>query len=164
MGYHTDFIGTFQIDRPVTKEVADLMKGLATTRIMKRNNTLLIEAGYGDCGIDGEFFCIDDGHYGQEIFLESVIDYNRPPATQPSLWCQWLLADDNQTIEWDMNEKFYSYVEWIQYLIDKILAPNGYYVNGQVAYRGEEFTDFGVIEVNNNKVTDHYQRFGDFFG
>lgn len=164
MGYYTDFIGAFRIDRPIAKEIADLIRGLANTRRMKRDNAMLIEAGYGDCGVDGEFFCIDDGRFGEDIFPESVVDENQPPATQPSLWCEWLLAEDNQTIQCGFGDMFESYVEWIQYLIDKILAPNGYYVNGRVAYRGEEFTDFGLIEVNNNKVINHYQWFGDFFG
>lgn len=164
MGYHTDFIGAFQIDRPVTDEIAELLRGLATTRRMKRDNEQLIQKGYGDCGVDGEFFCVDDDHYGQECELDTVLDYNQPPSTQPGLCCQWLLAEDNQTLEWDMEEKFYNYVEWIQYLIDRILAPNGYVVNGLVAYRGEEFSDFGFIEVTNNNVTDHFQEWSDHIG
>lgn len=50
-------------------------------------------------------------------------------------------------------EKFYKYVEWIKYLIDKILKPRGYIVDGEVHWRGEEFRDIGNIVVKNNKVT-----------
>ncbi|MGM0203078.1 hypothetical protein [Enterococcus sp. AZ149] len=164
MGYHTDFIGAFEIDRPVTDEIATLLRGLATTRRMKRDNEQLIQKGYGDCGVDGEFFCVDDGHYGQECELDTVLDYNQPPSTQPGLWCQWLLAEDNQTLEWDTNEKFYCYIEWIQYLIERILKPNNYVLNGAVAYRGEEFSDFGYLEVVNNQVIDHFQEWSDHIG
>lgn len=163
MGYNTDFIGEFNIDKPVTEEVASLLRGLATTRRMKRDNNILIEAGYGDCGVDGEFFFFDDGNYGQDAFMESVVDSNKPPSTQPSLWCQWLLADDNQTIVWNMEEKFYEYTKWIEYLIEKILAPNGYLVNGSVAFRGDEFDDFGVIIIEDNHVEEYYQDYRNFF-
>jgi queuine/archaeosine tRNA-ribosyltransferase len=38
------------------------------------------------------------------------------------------------------------------YLIHKILAPNGYVLNGQVTWQGEETGDVGEIYVENNKV------------
>lgn len=163
MGYHTDFMGEFTINEPVNDEVAALLRRLQQTRRMKRNNQLLIEAGFGDCGEDGEFFCLDDGNYGQNSHPASIVNYNQPPATQPGLWCQWELQEDNQTIEWDGQERFYNYVEWIQYLIDKVLAPNHYTVERLVVYRGEDFEDFGSIHISNNQVQENYQNFGDFF-
>ena len=53
---------------------------------------------------------------------------------------------------WDGNEKFYSYIEWLEYLIDKVLAPRGYVVNGEVTWGGEDRRDTGKITVVNNKV------------
>jgi len=146
MGYTTDFSGQFMIDRPVDEETAKLLKGLANSRRMKRN----IE-GYG---VEGEF-------YVEEVETENswntpknpnIIDQNRPPRTQPGLWCQWLLQEDNQTIEWDGGEKFYEYVEWIKYLIDRILKPRGYFVSGEVEWFGESREDFGKITINKNVV------------
>ncbi|EPH86367.1 hypothetical protein D924_00620 [Enterococcus faecalis 06-MB-S-10] len=52
MGYTTEFIGTFTINKPVSEDVASLFRGITNTRRMKRDNTYLIEHGYGDCGID----------------------------------------------------------------------------------------------------------------
>ncbi|EJE4072643.1 hypothetical protein ACFJZC_14525 [Enterococcus faecalis] len=64
MGYTTEFIGTFTINKPVSEDVASLFRGLTNTRRMKRDNDYLIEHGYGDCGIDGEFFVEDLENYG----------------------------------------------------------------------------------------------------
>jgi hypothetical protein len=144
MGYTTDFTGSFKIDRPVDDETAKLMKGIASTRRMKRN----LE-GYG---VEGEFYWNDDGNYGQKR-TDDIVDYNEPPKTQPGLWCQWLLQDDNQTIEWDGGEKFYRYTEWIQYLIESILKPRGYSVSGDVEWMGEYGDDRGKIVIENNVVS-----------
>jgi hypothetical protein len=55
-------------------------------------------------------------------------------------------------IEWDGGEKFYYFIEWMEYLISKILAPRGYVVNGSISWQGEELHDTGVFEVNDNMV------------
>ena len=38
------------------------------------------------------------------------------------------------------------------YLINKVLAPNGYILNGVVTWQGEENGDVGEIFVENNRV------------
>lgn len=144
MGYTTEFEGCFKIDRPVDNETAILLKGIANTRRMKRN----IE-GYG---IEGEFYIDGKGFFGQDS-TDDVIDSNLPPKTQPGLWCQWELQDDNQTIAWNNGEKFYYYVEWIEYLIESILKPRGYIVSGKVKWFGEDRDDNGIIIINNNDVS-----------
>lgn len=164
MGYSTDFIGSFQIHTPVDEETAKLLRGLQQTRRMGRDVEKLKAYGFDkDYGVEGEFFVEDTSNALEKEHCESIINYNVPPSTQPSLWCQWELLDDNQTIIWDGVEKFYEYVPWITYFIEKILAPRGYIVNGSVAFRGEFFEDFGVIHVRKNQVTEIYQSFGDFF-
>jgi hypothetical protein len=85
----------------------------------------------------------------------SVIEYNAPVANQPGLWCQWNPSEDGTEIVWDGSEKFYNYVEWIEYLIDTFLEPWGYKVNGSVVWQGEDTGDVGVIEVKDNVVTKH---------
>ena len=144
MGYSTDFSGKFTVNKPVDEETAKLLKGLATTRRMKRNLS-----GYG---VEGEFFVGDTEDFGQRA-TPDVIDSNSPPSTQPSLWCQWLLQKDNQTIKWDEGEKFYGYIDWIKYLIDKILKPRGYFVSGEVEWFGDDREDLGKIIIKNNDVT-----------
>lgn len=157
MGYTTEFFGSFTINEPLSNEVATLFRGLTKTRRMKRDNDYLIEHGYGDCRIDGEFFIEELSNFGQDSCLDSIIDYNQPPSTQPSLWCDWELLEDKQTICWNCSEKFYHYVEWLDYLITNLLQPNNYIANGVVAYQGEDFDDFGTILIHNNQVHHLYQ-------
>ena len=122
MGYTTDFDGEVKTDRPVDDKTYELINGLNRTRRMKRK----IE-GYG---VEGEFyFNPDSNSCGQDWDDPTIVDSNNPPRTQPGLWMQWKMNSDKQTIEWDGGEKFYDYIEWMVYLIDKILAPKGYKVN-----------------------------------
>ena len=102
-------------------------------------------------GIEGEFFVDGTGSFGQGDD-KNIINYNKPPVTQPSLWCQWVPNKDGTEIKWDGSEKFYEYVPWIQYLITKILAPRGYALNGEVKWQGEDPEDMGIIEIVNNEV------------
>jgi hypothetical protein len=146
MGYDTDFSGYFKIDRPVDEDTYNLLYGLATTRRMAR------KADASLYGVEGEFY-VDGSDYGHKTGEPPIIDINRPPCTQPGLWCQWLISDDRLTLEWDGGEKFYNYVEWLEYLVDRVIAPEGYELNGVVRWRGEDFEDVGTLIVRNNKVT-----------
>lgn len=142
MGYTTDFQGSFKFDKPLDAETLKLMNGLASTRRMGRK-------GLGkEFGIEGEFY-ID----GKEDHEENIISFNSPPRTQPGLWCQWVPNDEGTVLTWDGNEKFYAYVEWLEYLISKILEPRGYKLNGEVTWEGQDSADQGKIICKNNKVT-----------
>ena len=143
MGYTTEFRGQFNLNKELDDDTFNLLTGLAGTRRMARD----IE-GFGE---EGEFFIDGKGFMGQDKD-ETVIDQNRPPKTQPSLWLQWVPTDDRMGIEWDCGEKFYHYVEWIEYLIEKILAPRGYVLNGDVEWCGEEWDDTGTISIVDNVV------------
>ncbi len=138
MGYNTDFSGRFDLDKPLLEEDRKFLENLAATRRMKRD---LSE----EFGVEGEFYFGDDD--------SGVIDYNRPPSSQPGLWCMWVPTEDGKGIEWDGGEKFYDYVEWIEYIIEKILKPRGYLLNGKVRWFGEDRGDNGAIIVNDNLVT-----------
>lgn len=73
-------------------------------------------------------------------------------GAQPGLWCQWVLTADGTQLEWDGGEKFYNYVEWLQYLITNFFEPWGIKLNGQIEWFGEDRGDFGKIVVIDNKV------------
>lgn len=146
MGYTTEFNGSFRFNKPLDAETHKLLTGLATTRRMARKG---LGAEYGT---EGEFFVNGAGFMGQGED-KTVIDHNRPPKTQPSLWLQWIPNDDGTELAWDGNEKFYSYVNWLEYLIDKILAPRGYSISGEVTYQGEDSEDFGKIVANDNDIS-----------
>jgi hypothetical protein len=145
MGYTTDFSGRFELDKPLAPKMKKFLTLLNETRRMKRN----VDEAFG---IEGEFFVFGTGSFGQDND-NTIVDYNQQPSTQPSLWCQWVPNEDGTAIEWDGGEKFYAYSEWLFYLITKILAPNGYTLNGTVIWQGEETGDVGKIHVVDNVVT-----------
>lgn len=159
MGYTTTFIGKFTLDKPLKPEHAAYLRAFAGSRRMKRNPAIAEtlpdpvrlaaslpigeEGGYYVGGADADFGQARDA---------SVTDYNRAPIEQPSLWCQWIPTKDGNGIEWDEGEKFYCYVEWLEYLIAHFLAPWGYLLNGDVYRDGEDPDDFGRIRVTDNVV------------
>lgn len=65
----------------------------------------------------------------------------------PGGYCQWILTKGRDGLQWDGEEKFYDYVEWLQFIINRILHTHGIELTGSVAYSGEESTDNGVIRV-----------------
>lgn len=145
MGYTTDFEGGFNITPVLSQKDNEFLTKFSETRRMARN----VGPEYG---IEGEFYVDGTGWAGQDSD-KNVINYNKPPSTQPGLWCQWVPTDDGSELVWDGGEKFYNYVEWLDYLIDKILAPRGYTINGECQWFGENRDDVGVIIVKNNIVT-----------
>ena len=163
MGYTTDFYGSFSFNKPVTKELAEYINKFSGTRRMIRNPEEIKKAfpnweDYcfnGNLGFEGEYFVGGDGFFGQN-HDDSIINYNQPPATQPGLWCQWVVSDDGSSLEWDGGEKFYSYDAWLEYLIINFFAPLGYVLNGEVEFQGEDYDDFGAIIVEDNVVDLKY--------
>lgn len=143
MGYTTDFDGTFSLNKQLSPKMERFLINFNESRRMQRN--------LPDHGVQGEFFVGGEGFMGQERTAD-VVDSNNPPSTQPGLWCQWIPSDDGMELEWDGGEKFYYYSEWLFYLIQKVLAPNGYILNGTVAYQGEESNDAGHITVEDNTI------------
>ena len=144
MGYTTDFNGQFNLNKQLSPKMQQYLKLLNETRRMKRSTDEAF-------GVQGEFFVFGGGDFGQD-HEPNIIDFNQQPSTQPSLWNQWTPTEDGMGIEWDGGEKFYSYTEWLVYLIHKVLAPNGYVLNGVVQWSGEETGDVGEIIVENNRV------------
>jgi len=160
MGYTTDFLGEFELDKQLDPIVGNLINGLANTRRVKRDitklaNMLNLSRQEADLryGIEGEYYYNkNDFQNCGQTFDESIIDFNQPPETQPGLWCQWVYSEENNVIEWNGGEKFYNYVEWIKYIIERILKPNGYILNGTVKWSGDESFDRGEIQIKDNKI------------
>lgn len=145
MGYTTEFRGEFKLNKPLDAETLTFLQKLNATRRMARK----VEVKYS---VEGEFYVDGGGEFGM-AHEPSIIDFNRPPKTQPGLWCQWRPSDDGTRIEWDSGEKFYAYVEWLQYIIKNILAPKGYILSGEVEWRGASWNDSGVIVAKDNFLT-----------
>jgi hypothetical protein len=140
MGYTTEFWNTFKLNKTLDKDMHTFLTKLSETRRMARK----LPSEYG---VEGELY-VDDARE------ETVIDHNRPPNTQPGLWCGWIPTEDGTAIEWNGAEKFYHSTEWLAYLI-QILKAQGYILHGDVGYRGEQTDDVGVIRVKNNRITTY---------
>jgi hypothetical protein len=148
MGYTTDFEGEFEIKPTLSSKDRVFLKKLSETRRMGRKG---LDKSFG---VEGEFF-VDgsDGEWGAGQGHDAdIIDYNEPPKTQPGLWCGWTPNEEGTALVWDGGEKFYEYTAWLKYLIEKILKPRGYTVNGSVSWQGEESSDKGILVVKKNKV------------
>ena len=178
MGYTTEFNGGFDLTPAPTEEQVNYINTFSSTRRMKRNPEILMETYGGKYGLngnygnDGEYFCKDDGDFGQTND-ESVIDSNTPPGQltwkernsmgweeyekwtkenpcQPGLWCQWIIEEGK--LQWDEGEKFYKYVEWLEYMIEHFFGPWGIQLNGEVEWRGEDWNDTGTISIIDNQI------------
>src|SRR5262245_922268 len=102
-------------------------------------------------GEEAAYFVAGKGFGGQDRD-DSILDYNQPPVGQPGLWCKWRPNEDGTAIVWDGAEKFYDYVEWLEYLIQHFLTPWMYIVNGSMTWQGQDEEDSGTITVKNNQV------------
>lgn len=158
MGYTTDFSGSFGLDRQLTKEHEAYLEQFAGSRRMRRDASkteqradLVREAVGLPVGDEGAYFVGESGYSGQDNG-DDVLDHNKPPAGQPGLWCQWTPDEGGQVIGWNGGEKFYHYVEWLEYLLEHFLVPWGYQVDGAVEWVGEDPNDRGRILVERSQV------------
>lgn len=157
MGYTTEFRGSCRITPEISLKHANYINQLSETRRMKRDASLAekmddpLRMAVGlPIGTEGAFFVGGTGSFGQGRD-SSILNYNSPPADQPGLWCQWVVNDAGE-LEWSGMEKFYHYVEWLEYLIANFFGPWGYKLNGSIKYQGEERGDHGTIVVDENRV------------
>jgi len=156
MGYTTIFDGTFHLNKRLLDSEAIYLLEFSRTRRMKRNPDILQEvpdparaAVNLPVGEEGCYFVNEKWDEDSEL---SIVDYNRPPITQPGLWCKWIPTADGGGIQWNGVEKFYDYVEWLQYIINNFLEPWGYVLRGEVNWQGEREEDVGMIWVENNVI------------
>ena len=70
-------------------------------------------------------------------------------AALPGTWCDWIPSPSGEALVWNGAEKFYSYVEWANYILDHFLSRWGiHYAASDVTYRGEDFVDTGRLVIN----------------
>lgn len=157
MGYMTFYYGKFNLDRLLDNETFNLLVGLASTRRMIRDTKKLEEMGFGEAklfGTEGELFFNpnDFDNFGQS-WDDSILDYNNPPGNQPYSWLTWIPTDDRKGIIWNETPNSYHSELWIQYIVEEILKPRGYVLNGLVKAEGEEQVDNWQIKIIDNVVT-----------
>ena len=71
---------------------------------------------------------------------------------KPGVWCQWKYNETENLIEFDGGEKFYDYIEWLLYIINKIITPSHCMLNGKMVFSGDDYDDLGIIWVKSNIV------------
>ena len=159
MGYTTDFSGKFKITPKLSAEHVAYLKQFSNTRRMARDAdtaaTLpdpIREAVGLPVGDQGEYF-VGGGDFMGQGHDESITNYNGSPANQPGLWCNWEPSEDGKHMQWDGSEKFYYYVQWLEYIKDNFLTPWGYKMTGEVKWRGEDTSDRGVIVATPSSIT-----------
>lgn len=81
-------------------------------------------------------------------------DPARPGGKEDELsyYCQWQSDKQGMYLEWDEGEKFYFYIEWLEWLIKNFFKPKEIKLNGSVTWQGEDKEDLGKIIVKNNEV------------
>lgn len=162
MGYQTEFYGSVTVEPPLNEHEISFLEDFAASRRMQRKS--------------GPYFCAARDDYQDP----DVTEYNRPPAEQPGLWCQWIPYDEGHGIIWDQNEKFYEADKWMKYIVEHFLKPravlqqrldtdyferNGFpvdprfqhftfdhVVNGEIEAQGEDREDHWVLVVKDNVV------------
>lgn len=168
MGVDTYFEGSFKLDRPLEPAQRAYLQRFSQTRRMKRDVGKLQdvadptrEAAGLPLGPEGAYF-VGGGLHGYDH--PSVINGNEPPQDQPGLWCKWVSSEDGQEIIWSGAEKFYWFVEWLEYLIEHFLVPWGYVLNGEAKWEGKPddwsvekedlitCIEWGTIRVQDNVV------------
>jgi hypothetical protein len=84
-----------------------------------------------------------------------LIEYNEDPdvieGDKPGSYMQWIPDESLQAIVWDGEEKFYCYVEWLEWLMALLLRKD-IIANGDLIWNGESTGDVGKITVVNNAV------------
>lgn len=173
MGYTIEYIGSFELNKPLTEEHAKFLRDFAKTRHYVRI--------FPENDPNGIFFTDPDGKLEptwkdpeyKEICLSEhpnalrkkkeyelskwgCIEYNDVTPGMPSFYCQWVPTEDNIGIKWAGHEKFYKAYHWLQFIIKHYLEPWGYVLNGMVEIRNgsdEYVFENGELIVRNNDVT-----------
>lgn len=158
MGYQTEFAGEITIEPPLNQDEIEFLTAFCETRRMNRSG--------------GPLFVKGEGVSGQGNGPDTIHDYNNPPVGQPGLWCQWVPTDDGTALEWDGGEKFYNSLEWMEYIVNRLLSPAArayvdahldederlksftcnHVLNGTVDADGEDPDDLWQIIVEDNVV------------
>lgn len=96
-------------------------------------------------------FIFDKLPSSQSIATLRQLEGNSGSPNAPDSYCDWQLTKDCMGLEWSGAEKFYHYVEWLQWLYDNILKKDGIQITGALKYEGESSDDMGSIIFENGK-------------
>jgi hypothetical protein len=140
MGYKTTFTGELTITPPLS------VKFIQYLRIFVKKRHFCMKQTNSDLGTEGEF--------SLDLISETddnVLDYNKPPGTQPSLWCDWFLSNNGARI-YPIDGNNYRYAEWLIYLNEHFFTVMNNKLSGQISWQGEHHNDHGIIQIDNGII------------
>jgi hypothetical protein len=159
MGYTTDFIGHIDIDPPLHDVEIAYLSAFSASRRCERPGGPYVVPGNPLAESHSDF----DGDA-----------YNRSAEGQPGQWCDWVPCWDGCCLTFNGNEKFYSPVGWMRYLIAHFLKPGARASRtGDEQFRGFTFDhrldgmivgcrrdnkELYAIVVSNNRVRERVLR------
>jgi hypothetical protein len=147
MGYSTTFTGHLDLSTPLNDHQQKFLDYFVNCRqcIYKQlhDNHPIFEM-IKNCNLPmKKEYLVSDNDHDVKLFNDHT--------GKPSLNCDWIV-EDNQ-LKWNENEKFYNYLEWLQYLIDNFFNVWNIKLNGIMDYKGEDLGDCGTIVVNDSIIT-----------
>lgn len=156
MGTTTMLEGEFLVTPAITDDnVLNLLKGLENAQKVhsRKSRAKLNEDSVKKCSkkyssdeSDNDIITYDNDSLS---FLLKWIDDNKPPYHLH----EWIYDKKSSVFRWSNSEKVHTYVECLKYLIEKILKPNGYTLNGTIAWNWDYTDHTGNIVVDNNNVS-----------
>lgn len=160
MGYSTEFSGVIEITPRLKNEDKEFLDKFFQIRHMKRDMSKLKGISKNvikEFGKDGCFYLKDYDNFNEIFDDKTIINVNNS-GDMPSLWCDLEIVEKNGEtfIQWNGSEKTYGVNEengWFTWLIDNFFKPNGYVLNGEMTWQGEEDDDIGTIKIENNNVS-----------
>ena len=94
-----------------------------------------------------------DGHFSIDRPLdEKTKDLIQKLHDSEDKYCCWEYTENTSPSLVAEPGKIDDYSEWVGYIVDKILAPNGYILSGLVFWIGEDDCDRGAMSVVDNKL------------
>ena len=118
-----EFDGKLELNKKLDKDMFNLLKLLND----KENFTSKVNTG------DNNFYQCDNYFYWYK--------------------CRWRLSgDDMQIIPYEIEHIMHYDLSWLAYICKYVLVPKKYTLNGVLKYKGEPYTNFGEIIVEDNTV------------
>ena len=81
---------------------------------------------------------------------KEVADYSTVVDGAPSLYCHWKPSPDRMGLEFDKCGKAENLLEWLKFLIQYFIKPNGYLISGEITIQ----YNVGISVHVNGKVTN----------
>ena len=160
MGYSTDFNGEIKISPKLKANDKEFLDKFFQIRHMKRDMSKLkgiSKNAIKQLGKHGCFYLMDYDNFNEMFDDKTIINVNNS-GDMPSTYCNLEIVEDNgeSFVQWNGSEKTYGVNEengWFTWLIDNFFKPNGYVLNGEMTWQGEEDDDIGTIKIENNNVS-----------